>query len=49
MHAGVAGGRRVFTDPCDETVVIDGDGDDLPRYEVTVTDDGDRGGDHTTW
>lgn len=32
---------QVFTDPCDETVVIDGDGDDLPHYEVTVTDDGD--------
>lgn len=32
---------QVFTDPCDDTVVIDGDGDDLPHYEVTVTDNGD--------
>lgn len=32
---------RVFTDPCDDTVVIDADGGDLPHYEVVVTDDGD--------
>jgi hypothetical protein len=32
---------QVFTDPCDETVVIDGGGGDLHRYEVTVTYDGD--------
>lgn len=32
---------QVFTDPCEEGVVIDADGGGLPRYEVTVTDDGD--------